>query len=164
MLVTSHLEFRQRLLAETRDVMSPQFPLIPRSLEIVIPSLSFFQNEWFNFWTTYRRDRGLINFNNTFCDLVAGIAVAEANWCAGHLTQQTGRDATIAMFEARVDIHTRPFMGIDPCRHCNTLFAYTVDNHNYDLAFWEPQQNEKQFIYAPIASALNALDLYDVLL
>lgn len=172
-LTISLTEFRIRIARECRDAaaMTPQFPQISRSMQIIIPPLTFFQREWMTFWTDYRRSRALVNYNDTFCDLVAATAANECNWIAGRRTARTGQDATAALFEARIEIHQAPFMGIVHSKHCTCLFAYTTAGGTsaaaepaYHLAFWEPQQTGDQFLYCPFQSALKRIDLYDVLL
>lgn len=163
MLYIPTTDLRQRIAQECREYTTPQFPQFVRSMQILVPHLDFFRIEFFSWWRGYCRTRGLVNFNDSYCDLIAGVAVAEMNWCAGHHAAATRQDCTAALFEARIDIHTAPFLNIVHGKHSTCLFAYTVNGHEYDLAFWEPQ-NLREFIYAPIHSALERVDLYDVLL
>jgi hypothetical protein len=161
MIVTT-TDLKQRIQQECRDsALTPQFPMLSRSTEVFIPHLDWFKKQWFSFWCEYKASRNL----KQLCNLVAGVASAEGNWCAWLHSMKEGGRYTIPIFEARVQIHRPPLLGIYDGAHSNCLIAFTEDGESYQLALWEPQQPETTpFRYALLKDALSRCDLYDILL
>jgi hypothetical protein len=155
--------------------MSPQPPQIVRSKTVLIPSLSFLQGAWFEYWNNARRALGYLDKNDrpfnplgAFCENIAGRAVVEMCHKAGELAGATGIDATAGIFEVRIDIQTESFMGVrrgkEDGNHSTCLVAFTRDGVGYELAFWEPQQDPKEFRYEDFKESLDRVGVYDVLL
>jgi hypothetical protein len=155
-------DFKDRIRDECRESpLAPKFPELSRGTDIVIPSLDWFKRTWFPFWCDLRESRRL----RQRCNLVAGVAAAEANWCAWLQSIKTGSDYTAPVFEARIDIYQPPLLGIYGGKHSNCLIAFTEDRKTYQLALWEPQSPETApFRYALLKDALTRCFVYDVLL
>jgi hypothetical protein len=159
-MIVSIGDFKDRIRRECRDFNTPEFPQLSRATSIFIPHLDWFRKEWFRYWCDYKEVHQL----SRLCNLVAGVASAEANWCGYLHSVKTGQNYTVALFEARLQIHRPPLLGIHDGSHSNCLIAFTEDGSTYELALWEPQSPETTpFRYALLKDALTRADLFDVL-
>lgn len=149
-------------------------PQIPRGLSsetIFVPSLQFLENEWIRFWDRYKEVRKTEDLVRSLgkariCDLFARAAQFEFGMVAAKKAAETKVDATGGMFFAHIKINVDEFMGIPFGSHATTVIAFTRDDKNVELAFWEPQQQiGKPFTYEPLEKAVTAgIDLHDVII
>lgn len=145
----------------TRPFTTPQFPVMSRSHQVLIPHLRFLKGEWMDSWNQHKAAMGWHeNVNRATCDDIATGACSHFNRIVRQKAKKLGQDFTGGMFVARIHINKTPFMGIvDATAHFTTWVAATTNYEDYQFYLWEPQM--PQFTIMPIEEACKCADMYD---
>lgn len=135
---------------------SVQFPRVPRSSHVYVPSVDFIRNEWHRYWQDLIDRRGLREIsasNNRICEQFAGMAVAEMNLLVLRkmLKERTPEDVNAAIVEAHVSIGAGSKLngvslpaGQDFGNHATCILGVTANGRMWEPYFWEPQNYEPQ--------------------
>jgi hypothetical protein len=150
-----------RIQRITRRFTTPQFPVMSRSHQVLIPHMRFLKHEWMDSWSQHKAAMGWHeNVNRATCDDIATGACSHFNRIVRKKAKMEGADFTGGMFVARIYINKTPFMGIvDATGHFNTWVAFTTNYEDFEVGLWEPQMD--QFTFMPLEEACESVDLYD---